>query len=79
MRVHIPVVCQTLCFTTNMSQLQKLSQPRNKWSTPEETTLVEAILEREPRLFGAMHGCGGQKISKIKNAAWQEVADVLNR
>ena len=68
-----------LTDTEKMSQFPALSQQRTRWSIPEETTLVDAILDRESRLFGSMHGCGSQKLSKVKNSAWQEVADILNR
>ena len=32
-----------------------------RWTTAEETTLVQAVAERESRLFGSMSGCGAQK------------------
>ena len=50
-----------------------------RWTTAEETTLVQAVAERESRLFGSMSGCGAQKTRKSKEAAWDEITELLNR
>ena len=67
----------TFCASTKMAVAKK---PRTaNWSSEEMTVLIEATLEREERLFGKIKGSGATgKVSRIRDDAWQEVADTLN-
>ncbi|XP_062595385.1 myb/SANT-like DNA-binding domain-containing protein 4 [Saccostrea cucullata] len=51
---------------------------RPNWTEKEKIVLVEAVRQREDRLFGKMKGPGGVKNVKIKEGAWEEVAGAVN-
>lgn len=48
------------------------------WTEKERLVLVEAVRHREDRLFGKMKGPGGTKHNKVKEIAWEEVAQSVN-
>ncbi|XP_061188064.1 myb/SANT-like DNA-binding domain-containing protein 4 [Saccostrea echinata] len=51
---------------------------RPNWTEKEKLVLVEAVRQREDRLFGKMKGSGGVKNVKLKEGAWEEVAEAVN-
>lgn len=48
------------------------------WTEKERLLLVESVRNREDRLFGKMKGPGCTKHSKLKEIAWEEVAQSVN-
>ncbi|XP_061165049.1 uncharacterized protein LOC133174023 [Saccostrea echinata] len=51
---------------------------RPNWTEKEKLVLVEAVRQREDRLFGKMKGSGGVKNVKLKEGAWEKVAEAVN-
>ncbi|XP_048759900.1 uncharacterized protein LOC125675533 [Ostrea edulis] len=59
-----------------MEDFPKARKPN--WTERERLALVEAVRCREDRLFGKMKGAGGVKNSRVKESAWEEVAQFVN-
>lgn len=61
-----------------MEEATSKTPRRPNWTEKEKLVLVEAVRRREDRLFGKMKGPGGVKNVKIKEEAWEEVAEAVN-
>lgn len=67
------IVCSVIQCNMEAAKVRKPN-----WTEKECLLLVEAVRNREDRLFGKMKGPGCTKHSKVKEIAWEEVAQSVN-
>jgi len=52
---------------------------RKVWRDEEECFLIQSVMEREGRLFGAIKGSsGGGGANRQRCQAWKDITDLLN-